>query len=141
MRNLGSGMRGTTLGPRQARPAALGLLALAVVVLPDAAFSVVTEKPAEVFILRMMTLAGVSLLAIVPWAAEADGQVRRRLRRWSIPGMAASTTYLVSTDPLYLILGFCLLVGGTLDMWMTRAHLASDSLRSTAIPGEGDRRH
>lgn len=130
----------TPLRPRQIHPAALGLVSLAVVVLPDTAFSMVTEKPAEVLILRMMTLAGVSLLGVVPWAARADGPVRRRLRRWSIPGVTASAIYLVSADPLYLILGFCLLVGGTLDMWVTRAHIAADGLQTRVFPRDGDRR-
>lgn len=120
------------------RPVVLGFLALAMVVLPDPVFFMVTDKPAEVEILRMLALVGVSLLAVLPWVTRAGGHLRRRLRRWSIPGVVATAVYLVSGDPLFLILGFCLLVGSSLDMWVTRAHAASDSLWVQVTSRDGD---
>jgi hypothetical protein len=119
-------MRQPTSVPRPvARPITLGGLAIAALVLPDGAYSVVADSPAEVLIVRLLLLVGVSLLAVTPWLSEADDEVRRRLRRWTIPGVGASAVYFISTETLYLIVGFCLLVGATLDVWATRAHIAS----------------
>jgi hypothetical protein len=108
----------------------LSLAAIAVVLLPDGAFAVVTTRPWEIVILKMLGLIGVSLLAVLPWASQAGADVRRRLRLWSIPGVAASTLYLVSTDPVHLLVGFCLLTGATLDTWMSRTHVASETFRA-----------
>jgi Sec-independent protein secretion pathway component TatC len=133
-------MRHTIRGPRPvARQATLGGLAIAALVRPDGAYSVVAANPAEVLIVRLLLLVGVSLLAVIPWLSEADDDVRRRLRRWTIPGVGASAVYFVSAETLYLIVGFCLLVGATLDVWATRAHIASESLRTRLLPGDRDR--
>lgn len=108
----------------------LGSLALAVVLLPDPVFSIVAATPWEVDLLRVLALVGISLLAVVPWATGAPAEIQRRTRRWSIPGVIASAVYLISADPIYLILGLCLLSGGTLDVWTARAHIASETLRA-----------
>lgn len=122
-----------------ARQAALGGLAIAALVLPDSAYFVVSDDPAEVLIVRLLLLIGLSLLVALPWVSRAGGDVQRRMRRWSIPGFSASAAYLISAETLYLILGFCLLVGAALDVWATRAHVASESLRARLIPGDRDR--
>lgn len=118
----------------------LGSLALAVVLLPDPVFSIVAAAPWEVDLLRALALVGISLLAAVPWATEATPAIQRRMRRWSIPGVIASAIYLISADPLYLIVGLCLLSGGTLDVWAARAHIASESLRARLRTTNGSRR-
>ncbi len=51
-----------------------------------------------------------------------------------VPEISASAVYLISTETLYLILGFCLLVGAALGVWATRTHVASESLRTQLIP-------
>lgn len=133
-------MRDSTIGPRSgARPTALGGLAVAALVLPDSAYSVVADNAAEVLIVRLLLLVGLSLLAVLPWLSEAGRDVQRRMRRWALPGLFASAVYLISTETLYLILGFCLLVGAALDVWATRAHLASESLRTKLIPEDRHR--
>lgn len=114
----------------------LGSLALAVVLLPDPVFSIVATTPWEVVLLRALALISLSLLAALPWVTTAAIDTRRRMRRWSIPGVTASVVYLISADPIYLILGFCLLTGATLDVWTARAHLASESLRAKLRPTE-----
>ncbi len=111
------------------RRVVLGLLALWFVLLPDGTFSAVTGARWEETVLRILGLLGVSLLAVLPWVRRTGMEVQRRLRWWSIPGLAAVTIYLLSTDPVYLFAGFCLLAGATADMWMTRAHNASEALR------------
>ena len=76
-------MRQSTRGPRPvARQTTLGGLAVAALALPDGAYSVISDSAAEVLIVRLLLLVGVSLLAVVPWLSEADEEVRRRLRRW-----------------------------------------------------------
>lgn len=107
----------------------LGSLALAVILLPAPVFSIVATTPWEVELLRALALISLSLSAALPWVATAAVDTRRRMRRWSIPGVTASAIYLISADPIYLILGFCLLTGATLDVWAARAHLAAESLR------------
>lgn len=118
----------------------LGSLALAVVLLPDPVFSIVAMTPWEVELLRALALVGLSLLAALPWLTTAAIATRRRMRRWSIPGVTASAVYLISADPIYLILGFCLITGATLDVWTARAHVASESLRARLRPTDGRRR-
>lgn len=118
----------------------LGSLALAVILLPAPVFSIVAATPWEVMLLRTLALISLSLLAALPWVATAAIDTRKRMRRWSIPGVTASAIYLISADPIYLILGFCLLTGATLDVWTARAHLASESLRARLRPTES-RRH
>lgn len=115
-------------------------LALAVVLLPDPVFSVVATTAWEVDLLRALALVGISLLTAVPWARSAAPEIQKRVRRWSIPGVVASAVYLISADPLYLILGLCLLSGGTLDAWAARAHIASESLRARLRATNSSRR-
>lgn len=117
----------------------LGSLALAVILLPAAVFSIVATTSWEVVLLRALALVSLSLLAVLPWVATAAIDTRRRMRRWSIPGVAASSIYLISADPVYLILGFCLLSGATLDVWTARAHIASETLRARLRPTESRR--
>lgn len=117
----------------------LGSLALAVILLPAPVFSIVAATPWEVMLLRALGLISLSLLAALPWVATAGIDIRKRMRRWSIPGVSASVIYLISADPIYLILGFSLLTGATLDVWTARAHLASESLRARLRPTENRR--
>ena len=121
------------------RQIGLSFAALAVLLMPDTTFSIVAETPWEVLILRMLTLLGVAVLAILPWASSAGPGVRRRLRIWSLPGVAATVIYLLSADPLYLIVGFCMLTGAALDMWTTRGAEAAENLMGRL--GHKERRH
>lgn len=135
-----STMSNPTIPPRSGtRHYALGALAVAALVLPDSAYSVVADNSAEVLIVRLLLLVGLSLLAILPWVSLAGRDVQRRMRRWAIPGVSASAVYLVSAQALYLILGFCLLTGAALDVWATRAHVASETLRARLVRGDRDR--
>lgn len=122
-------MRRTRVPSSPLRNIVLGLATLALVLLPDGLFTAPTAAPWEVTVLRLLGLVGVSLLAGLPWVRGASVDAHRRLRRWSIPGVAATVIYLLSTDPLYLLIGFCLLTGAAVDMWMTRAHIATETLR------------
>lgn len=132
-------MRRRVVGPASpVRQVTLGFLAVLVVILPESVFTFVAGTPAEARILRMLTLVGVSLLAALPWAARADRSVRRRLRRWLTPGSIATAVYLVSANPFYLLVGFCLLAGAAVDIWVTRAHVASDSLRIRLTSEDGE---
>lgn len=121
------------------RQTVLGSLAVAAILLPAPVFSIVATTPWEVVLLRALALISLSLLAALPWVSTATIDIRRRMRRWSIPGVTASALYLISADPIYLILGFCLLTGATLDVWTARAHLATESLRARLRP-TGSRR-
>lgn len=116
------------------RQVTLVSVAVVVIVVPDSFYGVVATDAWELMILRMLALIGVSLLAVLPWAGMAGVDVQRRLRRWSIPGVAASAIYLLSASPLYLFIGFCLLTGATVDVWMARAHIASEGLRARLRP-------
>lgn len=110
------------------RQVMLGALALAVVLVPDQAFSIVTTVSWQLTILRLLGLIGVAVVAVLPWAHAATSEIRRRLRRWSVPGSLATAIYVLSGDPLYLVIGFCLLAGAAIDMWLTRAHLADEAM-------------
>lgn len=132
-------MRSRVVGPASpVRQVTLGFLALLVLILPERVFAFLAGTPAEARILRMLALVAVSLLAALPWAARADRLVRRRLRRWLTSGSIVTAVYLVSGNPFYLIIGFCLFVGAALDVWVTRAHVASDSLRIRLTPEDGE---
>ena len=118
----------------------MSFLALAVLLMPDAAFSIVADTPWEVLLLRIVALLGVSVVAILPWTLTADSGVRRRLRIWSLPGAMTTVAYLFSTDPFYLLIGFCMLTGAALDTWTTRAMMASETLRGRLTPKDQRRR-
>lgn len=111
------------------RNVGLGLLALAAVLLPDGVFAAAAGAPWEITVLRLLSLVGISLVAGLTWVRGASVEARRRLRRWSIPGLVALAIYLLAAQPLYLFLGFCLLSAASVDMWTTRAHIASETLR------------
>lgn len=117
----------------------LGLLALVVLIAPDTSFSMVSAEAWEIQVLRAVALAGVTLWAAFPWVARASPPDRIRFRRWLVPGVAATVVYVVGTDPFFLLIGFSLLAGAAMDVWVTRAHLASDSLRVRL--DSRDRRH
>lgn len=105
----------------------LGGLILALT--PTGVLAAVTSTDWELDVLRLLMVVSVSLVGIWPWAVAQDPPVVRRLYVWVGSGTFGALYYLASTDSVFLFVSFCLLVGASLDMWMRRAHMASDELR------------
>ena len=116
--------------------ASLATAAMLFLLMPEGILSTVADTRWEAELLRLLTVLVVALVMVWPWAISQGGSVARRLRLWSVPGGALSLLYLFSSQPLHLFAGFCLLTGAVLDMWTTRAHAASESLRAALAPDE-----
>lgn len=97
---------------------------------PTGLLAAMTPVPWERDILRLLSIVSVSIVAAWPWAAGQAREVMRRLRLWVGFGAVSTIWYLVSGGSLFLFIGFCVLTGASLDIWMRRAHMASDELRS-----------
>lgn len=113
------------------------LMGLIVAVAPTEHLSVVADTPWELEIFRLLILAAISIALVWSWAAQEGGSVTRRLYVWSALGGGAAVHYMISGASPALFLAFCLAAGASLDMWFTRAHLASEQIRDRLL---GDRR-
>jgi hypothetical protein len=123
--------------PQLRGKSALVLIGLIVAVAPTEHLSAVADTPWELEIFRLLILASVSIALVWSWAVRQGGSVTRRLYVWSALGGGAAVHYVISSASLALFLAFCLAAGASLDMWFTRAHLASEQIRDRLI---GDRR-
>lgn len=108
---------------------ALMLGGLILALTPTGVMAAVTSTDWELDVLRLLMVVSVSLLGIWPWATAQDRPVVRRLYIWVGSGAISALYYLVSGDSVFLFVSFCVLVGASLDIWMRRAHMASDELR------------
>lgn len=97
--------------------------------MPTGLLSAVTSTSWELDVLRLLLIVSVSVIAVWPWVVDQRGSVARRLYLWAGPGAASGAYYLLSGNSAFLFASFCFLTGASLDMWMTRAHMASDELR------------
>lgn len=107
--------------------------------LPTGIVASVTGADWERDIFRLLMVASVSIAGIWPWAKGQSHDVARRLYIWMALAGSAAAHYLITTAALSLFVAFCLMSGASLDMWMTRAHMASEHLRSR-LSGEEHRR-
>lgn len=102
---------------------------VALAFMPTGLLSAVTSTRWELDVLRLLLIVSVSVIAIWPWVVDQSGSVARRLYLWAGAGFASGAYYLLSGNSVFLFASFCFLTGGSLDTWMTRAHVASDELR------------
>lgn len=116
---------------------ALMTVGLVAALAPTDHLSAIAETPWELDLLRLLILTSVSLMVVWPWAFRQERQIARRLYTWIGLGGAAAANYLITGASLSLFVAFSLAVGASLDMWMTRAHIASEQMRERLI---GDRR-
>ena len=114
-------------------PLALASLGAALVVLPEAIFETVARTPPELAIVRTLGVVLIGFGTGLTWAIRRGGKVARRSVRWLAIGGALVVWYALASAQLFLFVGFSLLFTGTLDLWLTRAHIASEELRSSLM--------
>ena len=131
--------RSRSADPR-AGPPYPSLMVLSALVLPSELYTPIAREDWMVALVRMTLLVGASVVAVRQWALEQGDVVALRLRRWLLLSLPTIGWYVVARHPLYLILGFTFLVGAALDMWVARAHLASEQMR-IALEGRQRDRH
>ena len=107
--------------------------------MPAGLLSVVTSASWELDILRLLLIVSASVVGVWPWVRDQGGSAIRRLHIWAGPGSVSGAYYLLSGNSAFLFASFCLLTGASLDMWMTRAHVASDELRRRLQTSHRDR--
>jgi hypothetical protein len=113
---------------------ALGfLIALA----PRDWLTVITDVVWEQGMISLTGLAGAGLAAGLPWARARGGHLGRRAYIWVSVFAITGAVYAISVAPLYLIAAFCAAFVGMLDIWTTRAHIASMSIRTRLEDGQG----
>ncbi len=117
-------MRQTTASPSLPLLAGGLLAALA----PAFVLGYSRPDPYEVEIVRWMGAAAMALAAIRPWALRAGADPARRMRRWNTVTLALAAGYLVTANPLFLVLAFATLVAAVLDAGVERASSASMDL-------------
>ena len=121
-RTLVSNQRSRSL----AIPIALcSLIALA----PSAWLEVVTPIHWQHEIIHLTGGVGIGLAAAWPWSVRQGPTWRRRFYIWLLLGGFALTVYVVTVSPLFLLVGFSVLFTGMLDIWVARAHVASNEYR------------
>lgn len=86
---------------------------------------------AEPYELEIMRWTGLSLLATAPmwlWATRRGGSQARRLSRWVRTATIASLLFVLTTNPIFLLVAFSLVVAGLLDAMLERGTLAAFEL-------------
>ncbi len=86
-------------------------------------------EPYEVGIVRWMGAAALGLAAVRPWALRMGDDPARRMRRWNAATIGVALLYLVTTNPLFLILAFATLAATVLDAGAEWATIAAEELR------------
>lgn len=122
-------------GERPIRSGALALASLgaALVILPQSSFETFARTAPELAIIRSLGIVLVVFGGGLTWAIRRGGSVARRSLRWLAIGGAMVVWYALSSAQIFLFLGFSMLFTGMLDLWLTRAHIASEELRNSLM--------
>ena len=105
---------------------ALGLL---IAIAPASWLEVISPVAWQHEIIHLTGAVGAGLAAVLPWATRQGRASVRRFYAWALLGSALLLVYVFSTSALALLTGFSVLFVGFLDMWMARAHVASNEYR------------
>ena len=119
----------------QSRRFPLILSAIAILLAPEEIFVFFATESWQVSILRLTVVVSISVIGVWPWVRAEGGEEIVRLRRWVYFALPVLAYYLLWSQSLFLVIGFSLTVGAALDMWVSRAHAASERLRTRL--GEG----
>jgi hypothetical protein len=112
-------------GTQSVTLAAVGLLGL---LRPTYLLSYTTPEPYEIEIVRWTGLGLVCLAAIRPWALRSGAAPARRMRLWTGAAGTTGFLYVVSANPLFLVVAFASVVAATLDAALERSTNAADEL-------------
>lgn len=102
-----------------------------------------TPAPYELEIVRWLGLVLIGLAWIRPWALRTGGDAAARMRRWT--GLAGLSTalYVLTANPLFLVIAFASVVAATLDAMVERSTAAANAMlaRLSNEAGDRSRRH
>lgn len=107
----------------------LAIATVALVFMPPGFFDSFADAEWEVGIVRLAASVLLAIVGVWSWVSQTGGGALTRFNGWVSPGMGLLAVYLLSSNPLFLILGFSTLFAGAADLWLLRAHTAAESLR------------
>jgi Kef-type K+ transport system membrane component KefB len=119
--------------PIRGGPLALASVGAALIIVPGAAFESFATTSPEIAIIRSLGVVLVVFGGGLTWAVRRGGGVGRRSLRWLAVGTAMVVWYTITSAQLFLFTGFSVLFTGALDLWLTRAHIASEELRNSLM--------
>lgn len=119
--------------PIRTGPLALASLGMVLVILPRATFETFARSAPELAIVRTLGVVLLVFASGLTWAIRRSGKIARRSLRWLAIGGAMVVWYALTSAQLFLFVGFSVLFTGTLDLWLTRAHIASEELRHSLM--------
>lgn len=119
--------------PIRTGPLALASLGGALVILPEPIFETIARTDPELAIIRTLGVVLAVFGTGLSWAMRRGGNVKRRSLRWLAIGGAMVVWYALTSAQVFLYVGFSVLFTGTLDLWLTRAHIASEELRNSLM--------
>ncbi len=90
-------------------------------------------EPYEVGIVRWIGAAALVLAAVRPRALRMGDAPARRMRRWNGTTIGLALLYVVTTNPLFLILAFATLAASVLDAGVEWATIAAEDLRQRLL--------
>ena len=125
---------------RAGRSLSWGLVTLGVAMAaaPGLVLSHTAPAPFELEVLRWAGAALIGLALTRPWALVQGGSTAARMQRWTRLTVASALLYVTTTQPLFLVVGFCFLTAGALDGAMERATLSTRELITRLIEGRAD---
>lgn len=115
-----------TYGSTVATTAAFGLV---LAFLPSSTLALVTQEPWEIDLVRFSGVFVVALGFLWPASIRSEKEIVRRLPRWLMAMSICGGAYLLRVSPLFLVLGFSMLVAGTLDAAFEQAFISSERVR------------
>ncbi len=110
--------------------AGLGVLGAVALVYPAVILGLVEAEPYEMEIARWTGLGLIGAATMWAWAQQRGFGVARRLRRWLRTAAFAGLLFLLSTNPIFLVVAFALLTAGVLDTMLERVTIAAYELMS-----------
>ena len=117
--------------------AVVAALGLVLALVPSSVLELVAGDVWEVDLLRFSGIFIVGMALLRPRTIRNADAAARRLPAWLLGAWLCGGGYLLWGRPLFLVLGFSILFGMTLDSAVEQAHLASENyLRHLHRPGE-----
>ena len=95
---------------------------------PRVALIWMTPERYEMELMRWAGLAVICLAAVRPWALAEGGDAATRMRRWTGVAFGAGLLYVVTTNALFLVVGFATVAAAVLDTAVERASRAANEV-------------
>lgn len=111
-----------------ATPTGLGILGAIALLYPTIVLGFTQSEPYEAEITRWVGLGLIGAAGMWSWAQRLGGVPARRLTRWLRAAAGSALLFVLTTNPVFLVIGFALLIAGVLDAMLERATIAAFDL-------------